>query len=252
MHTIRKIIGVALTCSLLCSVLIVQSYAVSVEEELQSALDSAEQYAYLDLNSASTDLQEKILEARKTIIFSQDWVADGFTGYIQDVETGEILKELPSFSSVFPDWDIPILDPVTESETVGNLSPVQMEAEITPLADLDSWLRLGSFSTYLNSASSSNADPFVSFTMDPYSMGTSVRAYATALTSSQTCNIGFSDPSTGVSYISGTYLSPNQAVSLHGLYYTDIAVRASTFSTPGWATIAVDGAYRVTNLRYDG
>ena len=138
MHTIKKIIGVALTCSLLCSVLIAQSYAGSVEEELQSALDSAEQYAYLDPDSASPELRKKIIDARNTIIFSQDWVADGFTGYIQDVETGEILKELPSFSSVFPDWDIPILDPVTESEHTIDLSPPSMEAKIIPVAGLDS------------------------------------------------------------------------------------------------------------------
>lgn len=251
MHTIKKVLGIAFTCSILCSALIVQSYAASAEEDHQAALARAEQYAYLDLDSASPELQEKILDARNTIIYSQDWVADGFTGYIGDVRTGEILKELPTFSSLFPDWDLPILDTATESENENtiDLSPLPSEPEVVPLADLDSWLRLGSFSTYLNAASSSNADPFVSFTMNPYSMGTSVRAYATALTSSQTCNIGFSDPSTSVSYGSGTYLSPYQYVSLHGLYYTDIAVRASTFSTPGWATIAIDGAYRVTDLR---
>ena len=99
-------------------------YATTTEESLQSALKSAEQYAYLDPDT-SPELKEEILNARNTIIFSQDWVADGLTGYIENVETGEIIKELPAFSSLFPDWDIPVLDPATESKTdifkTGNL-----------------------------------------------------------------------------------------------------------------------------------
>ncbi len=71
------------------------------------SLEEAEALAYLDLDSAEGEMKEKILEARRTIIFSMSWVADGFSGCVQNVKTGEIILTLPSFSELFPDWDIP-------------------------------------------------------------------------------------------------------------------------------------------------
>lgn len=76
--------------------------------ETKAALAAAEQYAYLDLDNATPAMQEKILDARNTIIFSKDWVADGHEAYVGDFTTGEILEVLPSFSELFPDWDLPV------------------------------------------------------------------------------------------------------------------------------------------------
>jgi len=69
--------------------------------------DETVSYAYLDLDGASDELAEKILEARTNIIYSRDWVADGCFGYVIG-ENGEVVRELPQFHDVFPeDWDIP-------------------------------------------------------------------------------------------------------------------------------------------------
>ncbi len=70
-------------------------------------LEEAEALAYLDLDSAPDEMKERILEARRTVIFSTSWVADGFSGCVQNVKTGEIIRTLPTFSELFPGWDMP-------------------------------------------------------------------------------------------------------------------------------------------------
>lgn len=79
------------------------------EEEL-----SAETYAYMDLETASPEMQERILKAREEIIFSQSWAADGVDLYLVDLQTGE-RTQLPAFSELFPEWDVPACDPETEA-----------------------------------------------------------------------------------------------------------------------------------------
>lgn len=83
--------------------------------------DEAENYAYLDYDSASPELQEKILEARSIIVFNSAWVADGYSGCIQDVETGKIIKTLPLFSELFPDWEMPSMETPADSITEDGL-----------------------------------------------------------------------------------------------------------------------------------
>ena len=72
------------------------------------AVVDASKYAYIDLNSVdSTELKNKIVEARNTIIFSQSWVNDEINGYTLD-EYGN-REEVPKFHEIFPsDWEIPI------------------------------------------------------------------------------------------------------------------------------------------------
>ena len=48
------------------------------------ALAEAAQIAYLDLEDASAEMREEILAAREKIIFSTDWVADGYTAHVED------------------------------------------------------------------------------------------------------------------------------------------------------------------------
>ena len=50
-------------------------------------------------------MQAKILEARKLIINSTSWAADGYTAYIID-ENGK-KTQLPHFSDLFPGWEMP-------------------------------------------------------------------------------------------------------------------------------------------------
>lgn len=107
----KKIISLFLSMLLLAAsvtCLAAENTSDSLPAEAQTALTEAAQYAYLDLDSATPSMQEKILEARNTIIFSKDWVADGYEAYVGDVTTGEILEVLPTFSSLFPGWDLPV------------------------------------------------------------------------------------------------------------------------------------------------
>lgn len=112
----------------------------------QEALTKAEQYAYLDLDSASPSMQQKILDARNTIIFSKDWVADGYEADVEDVTTGEVLETLPSFSELFPGWDLPVDESIASTSNDSSLT--LSSSEVTPFSNSD-WLRLGSTRHYL-------------------------------------------------------------------------------------------------------
>lgn len=93
---------------MLFGTLLVSSCSVAFAAyDIENSLDEAEKYAYMDIDKAPDYLQDDILEARNQIIFSQGWTADGINGYVCDLETGEKLYDLPKFSELFPDWDIP-------------------------------------------------------------------------------------------------------------------------------------------------
>ena len=195
----------------------------------QEALTKAEQYAYLDLDSASPSMQQKILDARNTIIFSKDWVADGYEADVEDVTTGEVLETLPSFSELFPGWDLPVDESIASTSNDSSLT--LSSSEVTPFSNSD-WLRLGSTRHYLPAASNSHdASPF------------------STLISSKNCNIGYTNASTGKSLGYKNNLSVNQALAVHNVGGMRLAIRASTYSTPGYATMAVDGANRIINVR---
>lgn len=254
MKKARKVFTGFLTL-IMCMVMCVPAFATEVVTGDESeSLEYHKGFAYLDLDEATPEVKEKILKARKELIYNTDWVADGYTGYIQDVETGEIIKRLPQFSEVFPGWDNPVekitfvdeahTHEITESESA-NLSPLGIGY------GPDDWVRIVNSNVYLEAASATeNAEYFVKITVDPFDIGTYIRAYATALSSSETCNIGISDYDSGQSLALGTRLTLNQAITLFvGTRRPVVAVRASTYSKPGSAKIAVDGAYRVMHVR---
>ena len=62
--------------------------------------------AYRDLKTASKEEQAKILEARKLIINSTSWVADGFNANTIDADGNRV--PLPHFSELFPGWEMPV------------------------------------------------------------------------------------------------------------------------------------------------
>lgn len=74
----------------------------------EAALKEANKFAYLDIESASPELKQKILDARSTIIYSSSWVADDVFGWKWDKDG--VTEELPKFSEIFPDWDMPVVD----------------------------------------------------------------------------------------------------------------------------------------------
>ena len=131
-------------------------------EEKSAALLEAEQYAWLDLDTASPELREKILDARDVIIRSTEWVADGYSMYVGDVRTGEIIREIPKFSEVFPGWDPPEPDPslilppsgfsIPEPYDSVRLYPLYPTlAELRPFG-LSEWIWSGSPRVYVDKA----------------------------------------------------------------------------------------------------
>lgn len=121
-------------------------YVAPTEETAEGSgemtVKEAEEYAYLDPDSASEALREKILAAREVIIFHSRWVADGYSGNIWDVETGEIIETLPAFSELFPGWDLPVYDTIQEQVTEDGLGADCLYGlELTVVQVEDAFLR---------------------------------------------------------------------------------------------------------------
>lgn len=83
----------------------------NTEAVRSSEVMAAAEYAYMDIDSATPAMQEKILDARNTIIFSQSWTNlaehDGVTAGVIDFNSNTT-QELPDFHDIFPaDWEVP-------------------------------------------------------------------------------------------------------------------------------------------------
>lgn len=226
------------------ALVLVLVFSMSMAVAADSTELRAEQYAYYDLDSASAEMKEIILAAREEIIFSSEWVADGYMGVIRDKDTGEIIRNVPTFSEVFPEWDLPIREESIQGVTLA-------EKNETPEVEINSftWTRLISLDYYLPAATNVSTDPFATFYVDPYEVGTVIRCYATSLSSSETCNIGYDNATTGESLGYAQYLGKNEAFEVYSVGGITIAVRASTHSTPGWSVMAIDGANRLVDVK---
>lgn len=84
-------------------------------------LEEAEVYAWLDYETSSPEMKEKISKARSVVAFHSDWVSDGYFACVLNVETGETEATLPTFSDLFPGWDFPTMNRVDKSVTEDGL-----------------------------------------------------------------------------------------------------------------------------------
>ena len=83
-----------------------QAEKAGTEVSAERELDEAKKIACRDLKTASKEEQAKILEARKLIINSTSWVADGFNANTIDADGKRV--PLPHFSELFPGWEMPV------------------------------------------------------------------------------------------------------------------------------------------------
>ena len=83
-----------------------QAEKAGTEVSAERELDEAKKIACRDLKTASKEEQAKILEARKLIINSTSWVADGFNANTIDADGNRV--PLPHFSELFPGWEMPV------------------------------------------------------------------------------------------------------------------------------------------------
>ena len=112
-----------------CQILLPASDTSGANTESQLDWQEAQDFAYLDPENASPEMREKILSARNTIIFSTDWVADGFEMRVEDRD-GNVIQRLPHFSELFPGWDLPVYD--MELEQADEAIEIQYEEEAAP------------------------------------------------------------------------------------------------------------------------
>lgn len=106
MKLLRKMISLVSVLGILAS-LAAPAWAAEVLED--------DEYAYMDTETASPELREKILDARRKIVYGdQSWSADG-SGYI--VNADGTITNLPLFSDLFPDWNLEELS-VVEAEKI--------------------------------------------------------------------------------------------------------------------------------------
>jgi hypothetical protein len=205
---------------------------------------SSKELAYCDIDAVPEKWKEAVLVARDEIIYSESWMVDGYSGYIEDVRTGEVIRTLPSFSELFPNWNLPAHD-VVNKEDYSTLSlPFAKDYSLTAL-DPYKWIRISNPRHYIPAAVSGVIAPAMdTFYVDPYEIGTRVRTYATSLTSSQTCNIGYRNATTGTSLGYATQLGLYEAYVAYDVEEIELEVRVSTDSIPGWGNFEIEGAYR--------
>lgn len=231
----KRVVSIALACMMLSGTM-----ASALAADPSQGVQEENDIAYLNLDEASPDMQEEILEAREQIIYNTSWVADGYSGAVIDAYTGEVIEELPHFSEVFPNWDMP----------VGEITEDEVETMPQIGVGLDDFLVYYSGRVYLEEASpNQNAEAFCTFANDPFEIGTAIATGAVSLSSSETYNVGISNASTGESLLVQTRLTENEFAVLYGVYNEILSCRASTYSDPGWATMVVCGGYRIAEVK---
>lgn len=103
----KKLISILLVLCIFTGCIIFPSMASASFLNDSEFDDLIEYYAYKDYETASREMKAVILEARNIIIFSYSWVADGYEGGITCSEG--FYEELPSFSDLFPEWELPYI-----------------------------------------------------------------------------------------------------------------------------------------------
>ncbi len=229
--------------------------------------DETYDLAYSDLESADPETQEKILAARRVIIFQYSWQADDGLGFMYDPTTKEF-SFTPRFSDLFPGWDLPVepgypkkapvepetVEPesVTEEEAETGHEPEEPErpddAGIQPLYDTIT----SDHSTYVRKFASGTGltDPFYSFTIVAIPAYCPVSITAKTLpTGTSKYNFGITDEYTGSSIYWRKDCTLNQKIPYTINQTSDehrkIGFRVSTYQNPG------NGVFRITR-RYWG
>ncbi len=203
----------------------VQEAWAAAEAAHNAKVEAAKEYAYRDISKATPEEKEKIIDARNTIIYSNGWVADGFE--LARVKANGTYEYMPKFSELFPDWDIPTInEKIEKTEKAIGISTFSKIKDSS-----------NSYYYYLKNPTNTSTPPFCSF----YHTGSYVNTYVNSLSSSQTCNIGYTNTSTGASLGWLPYLYPGESCYLGTLYLVPFTcgVRASTYSSPGYGTLTV-------------
>jgi hypothetical protein len=203
---------------LVASCLVVSAFALESKSNIETnTVDmDTETFAYMNLETAPYDMKGKILEARKKIIFSNSWVADGQYGEVLDAD-GKVKRVIPQFSDIFPGWEVP-KEEITLTRAY--------------LPEIDVWNGNVNF----QSASSSDSTPFLRFAAQG---GTTQTYISYSYNGVTTHNFGYTNLQTGNNI---AYLDNMQIGEVFSWYIsggTQVGVRASTYGTTGYAGVTV-------------
>lgn len=190
----------------------------SVEVPSEARIEAAKEIAYMDVNSASAEMQERILEAREVIIESESWVADGWNTTITHADG--TVEEVPTFSELFPGWDIPVCESANATRSIlaeTYTSPCTRYIAVT-----------------LPKASSTTNAPTAFYVTG---IENRLEVIVDQLFTSTSCNIGFTNTDLGISVIhlvnrvEGDVIATNVDPEVDPP--ANIAVRASTYVQAG-------------------
>lgn len=231
----KKLLSVLLTLTLL-NVMTFSVGALDIAQRKDTGiLAAAEQFAYMDLSSAPEEMHSTIIAARKALIASKSWVADGLVGYETD-SNGNIVKYLPNFSDIFPtSWKIPTLDELqnTSSAEVSHTSTSYNSLS----SPYDGWQLYFEETLILSvPVAGTNTPPFLIF--DTYDFeDTSLERTITAVSSSAYCtttddvtyNLGYTNATTGESLGYNVSMPSGHSFLIDNLPFNQlVSVRAST------------------------
>lgn len=193
------------------------SAEMSAEAKQMERVSAAQSIAYLDIDEASPAMQARILEARDVIINNTSWVADGYTAVVH--KANGTSYEVPKFSELFPGWDMP-MESIAFTSANSGLVPMASEGSATHTNI-----------ALKNPSATADSDPFYYFTMSE-----TLITWVDDLIISETCNLGYTNMQTHQSVAKLTYMEPGDSIEVNtvpGHASDNVAVRASTFSTPG-------------------
>lgn len=201
---------------------------IEAEAAHQAKVAAAKLYAYMDLESAPVQMQQTILDARNTIIFSRSWAVEGG----QIIRANGTIERVPTFYEIFPeDWDIPTFDanPNMASDAVISEENASVQSSV------EGWLYSN---LYFQAPPSSGNTPAVG---NFYHDGNMVNIEVRSLSSSQHCNVGVTNNSTGASVGYANYLIVGDTFHCYTVQYLSlyVGIRYSTYSTPGYGTLYV-------------
>ena len=220
---------------MVCFLLALAVSTISVSASAKEVPNSVSELAYMNIDSVSEPMQEKILQAREEVIYSKSWVADGYEGTITNPETGEVIETVPEFHDIFPeDWEIPIDESVIntrqEQKTEGQ---VGISPRASNLVSYDQW-------TYLRMATDVPASPFHTFRLDEFYDEASTRAVQGPMSR---VNIAYINADTGAARGYTTDLQVGLGFNVRmksGRLSEYISVKASTYDQPGSARMVVE------------
>ncbi len=204
--------------SIFCTSVSAMAAGPSEEERMLSA---AKEIAYMDMDTASTEMKAEILEAREIIINSQAWVADNY--HVKITHKDGSITVVPHFSELFPGWSIPKCDmPGTYNvmSTSSRSGPFVSHPIRVPLQYPSSNPEEAIFATI--------SEPF----------GGRLDVLVEGLERVNSCNLGVTNLRLHEDVVHGVELTVGDSISTWGTKeYDPLGIRASSYSAPGYATM---------------